>query len=169
MRKEIKENVKGFKNRIAELYVLLDKCNTDKNADHQMMKVRGEMEEWLKSIAKISSEMSQEDQHALWSKLYSAMTAITHAGRTEADLRNLEIKYAKNYKGRKFSKQVQLLDMERMSEFAEMYACEKVRQIEKLNKKINRKDFLNVAACRFKKSKVQSKEREKGSEEQAKI
>lgn len=169
MKKEIRERVADFKNRASELYVKLDKNNTNQEADHKMMQVRGEVSAWLESFVEITADMSQEKQDELANMILDAHYAIMFMSRQEANFKKKTAEYAKNCKNEPMTKLKALGDLEQIVALAEMSACEKVRKIERFNKKINRKNFLNIVICKFKKSKSQTQECEKGSEEPVKI
>ena len=65
MQKEIRERVADFKNRASELFVKLDNNNTDRETDHKMQQLRGEVSAWLESLVEVTADMSQEKQEEL--------------------------------------------------------------------------------------------------------
>ena len=168
MQKEIRERVADFKNRASELFVKLDNNNTDRETDHKMQQLRGEVSAWLESLVEVTADMSQEKQEELTDMILDAHYAIMFLSRLEATFKKKTSEFVKNRKNDPVIELIVLGDIEKRVDSAEISACEKVGKIEKFNKKINRKNFLNIVICKFKKSKSQTQESDKGFEESAK-
>lgn len=160
MKKEIKEKVIEFKKKEEELLQAINKNPQDSKLKADLMKLKNEVKKWLGEVGGISSEMSQEEIAQLEMMTSSAERAIFKAAKYNAELTEYITQSAKRAREIQPGYERVIEDKGQMASIAEHNAIDKVRAIDKVNRKRNKKSFLNIVICKFKKSKQQQQEQE---------
>ncbi len=164
MKKETKLKIAEFKNRKSGLILTLKAEPENQKVVADMQALNSEIVAWLQSIAGEIETMTAEEKAQVEKLIKKAHEAIHIAGRRESELVGYIHESAKRAHEYQPGYERIVDDKGQMSAIAEQCARNNVAKIEKFNKKRNKKSFLNIVICKFKKSKQQSQESDKVTE-----
>ena len=158
MKKEIESKVSEFIRRESNLIVALNKKTTDSKSRADLLKLRHEIMTWLNELGGRKTITRAEDGAALDQLVHNAASDMSHTAKINAQLVEFieqSIKTREDWSD--YDRVVE--DYGQLEALAQMRANKSVKALEKFNKKLNGKSFLNVLMCKFKKSKAQESER----------
>lgn len=160
---EIEKKVAEFKRKGSDIFELEGDEYTKKLAEYKK-----EISDWVQSVAGDFSSLRDSDQKKMNLLISEARDLIELVSRANS----IHIKFirgtAENFKNPQSNYERVSDDMGQWTAINEMEACKKVEKIGRLNKKANRKSFLNVAICKFRKTVNREVQANQESEEQAK-
>ena len=160
MKKEIKEKLREFQRKEKDIIVAISENPSESKLKADLMKIRSEKKKWLNEVGGFSEDMSLEELSGLEAMVSAADREISRAAKYEASLEEYIAMSAKKIREPQPGYERVVDDKSQMIAIAEQSAMNKVRTLDKFNKKRNKKSFLNVVICKFKKSKQQSQEQE---------
>lgn len=160
MKKEIREKVIEFKKKEQELIIAINENPEDSKLKTELMKVRKEKRDWLNKLGGRLEIKNSEEAAMLDAMVSDAERTISKAAKRNVELQEYISQSAKRFREPQLGYERTLDDKGQMEAIAEQSAMDKVRKIDKFNKKRNKKSFLNIVVCKFKKSKQQSQEQE---------
>ncbi len=160
MKKEIREKVIEFKEREENLLISLNENPTEQRYRAELMKLKNERKKWLNEIAGFSSDLTPEEITQIDMLVSSAEREISRAAKYYAGLSEYITQSARKFREPQPGYEKVVDDKGQMVAIAEHCAMDKVRQLDKLNRKRNKKSFLNIVICKFKKSKQQEQAQE---------
>lgn len=160
MKKEIREKVIEFKEREEKLLISLNENPTEQRYRAELMKLKNERKKWLNEIAGLSSDLTPEEIAQIDMLVSSAEREISRAAKYYAGLSEYISQSARRSREPQPGYERVVDDKGQMVAIAEHCAMDKVRQLDKLNRKRNKKSFLNIVICKFKKSKQQEQAQE---------
>ena len=166
MKKEIKKQYESFRNRETEMFQKLYNNKDDAEAKEQLQQIQTEVCQWLESLVGGLEEKPVDKQEKLKKLIDSADKEIAYAAKQNADMISYvhECVQTDRTSGPKYYAMTET--MGQVAALADQAAWGRVRKIANYSKKQDRKNFLNIAICKFKKSKLQkAQESEKGSNE----
>lgn len=154
MKKEIREKVAEFKKMERDLIVSINKNPQDSSLKVELLKVKAEKRKWLNKVGGFAEGMNPEDFSYLESLVKSASFDISRAAKYEANLAEYISQVAENIKGTEPGYERIVDDKGQLVAIAEQSAMEKVRKLDKFNRKRNKQSFVNVVICKFKRPKI---------------
>lgn len=160
MRKEVREKIRDFQKREKNIIVAISENPGDSKLKADLMKIRSEKKKWLSEVGGFSEDMTLEELSGLEVMVSAADREISRAAKYEASLEEYIAQTAKKLRDPQPGYERVIDDKGQMIAIAEQSAMNKVKTLDKFNKKRNKKSFLNVVICKFKKSKQQSQEQE---------
>lgn len=168
MKKEIKIQYENFRNRETDMFQKLNNDKNDAEAKEQLRQIQAEVCQWLEGLVGGLEEKPLDKQEKLRKTIQKTEQEIAYAAKQNADM----IAYVRECiqtDGASGPKYYAITEtMGQVAALADQSAWGKVRKIANYSKKQERRNFLNVAICKFKKSKLQkTQESEKGSSEPA--
>lgn len=165
MKKEIRQKILGFKNRVTPLFLRLKAEPGNPEAVRKLEAIGEEVSAWLQTIIGDMSSMSPQEAKELERMVADVQNAIYNAGQKDADLSAFIAASAKKYKEPQPHYERIVDDKAQISFLALETAYERVAAIEKFVKKKNKKPFLGISNCKFRKPKQQdTQESENASE-----
>ncbi len=160
MKKEIREKVKEFKSREQQIIMAINENPSDSKLKAEFMKIRKEKRDWLNELGG-RLEVKNAQEAAMLDTLISEVEIdMSKVAKREAELSEYITQSAKKAKEIQPGYERTIDDKGQMIAIIEQSVMDKIRRIDKFNKKRNKKSFLNIAICKFKKSKQQSQESE---------
>lgn len=164
MKKEIRQKISGYRTRVKPLILKLKEEPGNPEAVRKLQAIEKEITEWLQTIAGDMSSMTPQELSSLEKMFADVQKAVLHAGQKDAELSAFISASARRYRDPQPHYERIVDDKSQVAVLAEEAACDKVAAIEKFIKKRNRKPFLNISICKFRKSKQQAaQESENGS------
>ena len=164
MKKEIRQKISGYKTRVAPLILKLKEEPGNPEAVRKLQVIEKEIAAWLQTIVGDMSSMTPQELSSLENMFADVQKAVLNAGQKEAELSAFISASARRIKEPQPYYERIVDDKSQVAVLAEESACDRVAAIEKFIKKKNRKPFLNISICKFRKSKQQAaQESENGS------
>ena len=167
MKKDIKEKILKLAEKASTVYDELEKDSKGESIKN-LVAARQEISDWLREYSGISKIIELEEKEKLNQLIGDAAKSIMIAAKMISSYNQKIVAYLKREVSSEKVDERDLNDYEQLSILSVNSACDKVRKIEKFNKKRNREEYLNVAICKFKKLKGRVFGREQDSEEQSK-
>ena len=159
MKKETRENVYQTIQLEEEIFTALIKKPEDPELKSRVAKFKKDKESFLKQTGGFSSELSEKDLAEINKRISKASLAISRAANLRCEL--AEFIHGNARKSMTMEQYANVSeDKGQMSALADVYAVDRVNDLIKFNRKMNRKNFLNVVICKFKRPKSQQQERE---------
>ena len=160
MKKEIREKVKEFKSREQQIIMAINENPGDSKLKAEFMKIRKEKRDWLNELGGRLEVKNAQEAAMLDTLISEAEIDMSKVAKREAELSEYITQSAKKAKEIQPGYERTIDDKGQMIAIIEQSVMDKIRRIDKFNKKRNKKSFLNIAICKFKKSKQQSQESE---------
>lgn len=158
MKKEIENKLSEFIRKESNLIFVLNKNATDSKSRAALLKLRHEVLAWLAEIGGGETITKPEDRAELDQLVHNAASEISHTAKINSQLVGFIEESMKTKDGwRDYERIVE--DYGQLEALAQMRASKAIKALDKFNKKINGKGFLNVIMCKFKKSKAQTSEK----------
>ncbi len=154
MKREIKEKVIELKKIERDLIIAISKNPEDSKLKADLMRARSEKNKWLNEIGGFAEDMSLEEISYLESCVAGAGSDISRAAKYEANLSEYITQVAEGATGTQLGYERMVDDKSQMIAIAEQSAMEKVRKLDKFNRKRNKQSFVNVVICKFKRPKT---------------
>lgn len=165
MKKEIKEQFNEYRNRETEAILEIMKDKDDETAKAQLQAIKQEASKWLESLSGTSESLAPGNKGDINRLIGLASREIEYAAKENAYLISYIRECTQNREKGWPGYYAITENMGQSAAIAEQSALAKIRKITNYTKKQNRKNFLNNIICKFKKSKLQESQNEKGSNE----
>lgn len=155
MKKEIENKLSEFIRRESNLIVAINANPSDSKARTDMLKLRHEITEWLGELGGSKTLSRPEDCAALDVLMRNATIDISHTAKINSQLVEY-IQSAAREGGDAWARYEKIVeDFSQLEALSQAKAEKAIKALQKFNKKVNGKSFLNVLMCKFRKSKAQ--------------
>lgn len=157
MKKEITQKISELIRTESNLVSRAEDFPSDPKTSTALMKFRHDKNAWLTEVGGGKTIVRPEDVMQLENLVREASAEITRAAKINKQLSSFissvfeEEKHSDAY----YNYERVVDDYSQLEALAEMSVQKLVKQLQKLNKRVNGKSFLNVLMCKFKKSKSQ--------------
>lgn len=160
MKKEIREKIVEFKKKEEKLLLDINENPENSKLKADLMKLKNELKKWLSEVGGLSSDMSEAEVTQLEMLVSSAEHAIYRAAKHGAEFSEFITQSLKRARESQPGFEIMVNDKSQSVALSEQTAMDKVGAIDKFNKKRNKKSFLNIVICKFKKTKQQEQSQE---------
>lgn len=160
MKKEIRLRAQDFIKQEKDLINALREKPESSMAELAMVQFSDKKIEWLCEIGGVSEDLTPEEIQILQAKIDSADQSMTNAANRYAQVDEYIAQAAKNLRTPVPNYDRIVDDKSQIAAIAEDDALKKVRALDKLRKKRDRKNFLNILVRKFKRSKSQEQSQE---------
>lgn len=155
MNKEYRRKIAEFIRTESTLMSKSEDFPSDPKTSADLLKFRHDKSAWLTEIGGGKTVVKPEDVMQLESMVREAAAEITRAAKINKQMvQYINAAIEDRSHGMDGYERV-VDDYSQLEALAEMSAQKLVRNLEKFNKRVNGKGFLNVVMCKFKKAKAQ--------------
>ena len=154
MKREIREKAIEFRQREEDLLVASKANPDDASLKVEMMRFRKEKKDWLSQIGGLTDDMSLVEIAKLNSLVEAAEMGLTRAAKNSASVAEYISKAAENIRDYVPNYERNVDDKCQLAAIAEDSAIERVKALDKFNRKRNKQSFINVVICKFKRQKA---------------
>lgn len=160
MKREIREKVIDFKKNEENLLIAISENPEDSKLKADLMKLRKEIRTWLNEVGGRLEVKNAQEAAMLDTLISDAEHQISWAAKKYVELNQYIAQSAKRAREPQPGYERVVDDKSQIAAISEQSAIDKVGKVDKFNRKRNKKSFLNIVICKFKKSKQQTQEQE---------